>query len=373
VQKARSHLNALVHRRVVCARSAVDPPPRRRSHLDGPLALVNCKRGAFIAFCVAAFTQGGCAGSFLLDAAGPGARSIAELTWVLLLVMTLIAVIVLGLLGYAALHRRKHEPDTRPRSDRPAIRWVLFGGLIAPAVILVALFVFIMRSLGVLARTGETTLTIEVTGRQWWWQVDYPFSNPSLNVRTANEIHIPVGQRVQLVLKSVDVVHSLWVPELQGKVDLVPGRENRMWLEADRPGAYRGQCAEFCGLQHTRMALFVVAHSEAEFDLWLARQRAPSATPEDSLQALGQQVFLRNPCAICHTIRGTQASGTLAPDLTHLAARRSLAAGTLPNTRGHLGGWISDPQRVKPGTQMPVVPVPAAELTALIAYLESLR
>jgi cytochrome c oxidase subunit 2 len=319
----------------------------------------------------AVLVLGGCDMPAVLDPHGPGAASIATLTWIMTIVLSAVGIITLAILAYALLHRRRNDAVTR--DDAAAVRWIVIGGIIAPAVILVGLFVVIMTTLGALARTDPDALTIEVTGRQWWWRIDYRSADPSLHVITANEIHIPVGQRVELILASDDVIHSFWVPQLQGKTDLIPGRRNRMWVQADTAGVYSGWCAEFCGLQHAHMRLLVVAEPAAGFEAWLARQRRPAEPPADPIAARGERAFLTAGCAVCHTIRGTDARGTAGPDLTHLGSRRTLAAGTLPNTPGHLGGWIADPQRIKPGNLMPGVALPAADLPALITYLESLR
>jgi cytochrome c oxidase subunit 2 len=192
-------------------------------------------------------------------------------------------------------------------------------------------------------------------------------------VITANEIHIPVGQPVEFQLKSRDVIHSFWVPTLHGKRDLIPRHVTTMTLQADRPGVYRGQCAEFCGYQHAHMAILVVAEPLEQFAAWLEHQRRPAAEPSDARQQRGQEVFLSAPCVMCHTIRGTLAGGRVAPDLTHIAGRHTLAAGTLPNTPGHLAGWIIDPQHIKPGNRMPAHSLNADDLQALLAYLGSLK
>jgi cytochrome c oxidase subunit II len=192
-------------------------------------------------------------------------------------------------------------------------------------------------------------------------------------VTTANEILVPVGERVKLTMTSGDVIHSFWVPNLAGKKDIVPGYRTETWILADRPGVYRGQCAEFCGHQHAKMALTVVAVPRDAFNQWVAGQLQPAAAPTDSLALAGQQVFVKGPCALCHNITGTSASGVVAPDLTHLASRRMIAAGTLPNRRGQLAGWIVDPQGIKPGVRMPSNQLDPNELRALLAYLEGLR
>jgi cytochrome c oxidase subunit 2 len=192
-------------------------------------------------------------------------------------------------------------------------------------------------------------------------------------VTTANEIHIPVGRPVRFEVVAGDVIHSFWIPELAGKTDLIPGQRNVMWLEADHPGVYRGQCAEYCGMQHSKMAMSVVADPPAAFGAWLARQRLPAASPSDPDMVAGEAVFTTSACALCHTIRGTPARGRVGPDLTHLASRRMIAAGTLPNTRGYLAGWIANPQALKPGNVMPAVPLRPTELQVLITYLQSLN
>jgi cytochrome c oxidase subunit 2 len=217
-------------------------------------------------------------------------------------------------------------------------------------------------------------VSINVTGHQWWWEVEYQDLNaPTLRFRTANEIHIPVGRPVVLNVTSRDVIHSFWVPNLQGKRDLISGYTTSIWLQADRPGVYRGQCAEFCGYQHANMAVYVTAEEDAPFKGWLAAQREPSLEPSTDTARSGRDVFMRGSCPTCHTIRGTAAGGTVGPELTHLASRRTLAAGTLPNTAGHLGGWISDPQSVKPGVKMPPNKLSGDDFQALLAYLEGLK
>jgi len=208
-----------------------------------------------------------------------------------------------------------------------------------------------------------------VIGRQWFWEVRYP----GTKAVTANELHIPVGTRVNLVGKTGDVIHSFWVPELNRKVDLVPGSTTRILLEADQPGVYRGQCAEYCGLQHAHMGMLVFVQPKAQFRKWLRQQASPAAPPHTSLERRGEQAFLSGPCASCHAIRGTPARGFVGPDLTHLASRTTLAGLTIPNTRGYLARWIADSQHFKPGNQMPDFHLAGSRLDALVAYLESLK
>ena len=216
-------------------------------------------------------------------------------------------------------------------------------------------------------------LTVRLRGYQWWWEFAYLDGHPDQIITTANELHIPVGRRVRILLDAPDVIHSFWVPSLAGKKDLIPGRDNEITIVADRPGTYRGQCAEYCGLQHAHMAFLVVADPPDAFAAWQEDQRKLAADPLGEDAAAGLRLFLQKPCAACHTIRGTPASGTLGPDLTHVASRQFIAAGELPTTRGSLAAWIADPQTIKPGNNMPMIPLSGVELLDVSAYLASLR
>jgi cytochrome c oxidase subunit 2 len=220
---------------------------------------------------------------------------------------------------------------------------------------------------------ASSTVTILITGHQWWWEIHYEDAVPSRRVVTANELHIPTNRPVVLKVTSRDVIHSFWVPNLQGKRDLIPGYTTALWLQANRSGVFRGQCAEFCGMQHAHMSFDVVAESDRDFEEWLDAMRQSGREPQDSTVRRGRDVFMRGRCAGCHAIRGTDAAGQIAPDLTHIATRRTLGAGALPNTSENLAVWIQDPQRVKPGNQMPPNPLTADDLQALVAYLETLR
>jgi cytochrome c oxidase subunit 2 len=223
------------------------------------------------------------------------------------------------------------------------------------------------------AQPGAHPLTIEVTGHQWWWEVQYADTSAHGRFTTANEIHVPIGRPVLFLLSASDVIHSIWVPNLGGKKDLIPGYTQSVWFQADTPGVYRGQCAEFCGLQHAKMAMFVIADPPAQYDRWASQQRETASTPTDSVQRRGREVFMTTTCAMCHAIEGTEAGSHNGPDLTHLASRRTIAAGTLPNTRGHLAGWIVDPQGIKPGVRMPPNTLTPNDLDALLTYLQSLK
>ncbi|HSM54537.1 MAG TPA: cytochrome c oxidase subunit II [Candidatus Sulfomarinibacteraceae bacterium] len=306
-----------------------------------------------------------------LDARGPAADSIAFLWWVLLGLGTIVFAIVGVVLLYVAFWgRRQSRADGALIDEAGGRRWIWWGGLVLPLLVLPVAYFFNLSSLSALNQLGDTaTVTIDVVGHRWWWEVRYPDED----VVTANEIHIPVGQPVELRLTSADVIHSFWVPQLQGKMDMNPGDINTLTLQADEAGEYRGICAEFCGAQHARMAFIVVASPPEVFEQWLEQQRQPAPQPASDDAFRGQQVFLGSACVYCHTVRGTNASGEVGPDLTHLMSRRTLAAGTLENNRGNLAGWILDPQHIKPGNLMPPTALPAEDFQPLLEYLDTLE
>jgi cytochrome c oxidase subunit 2 len=315
----------------------------------------------------------------ILHPAGPMAERILGLWDLMYWVCAAVFVLVILALLAAVLRRRPgiEDEEDLPGPPPPATHRRLVR-VIGAATVLTVVLLFVLLTASV--ATGRATaslsgdpLSLKVTGKQWWWQVEYVDPVPSRSITTANEIHIPVGRPVRIRLESTDVIHSFWVPSLHGKRDLVPGYTNVIWIEADRPGVYRGQCAEFCGFQHAHMALLVIAEPPERFAAWAEAQRQPSAAPFTPQQARGRYLVEHLPCANCHTVRGTQASGRLGPDLTHLASRRTLAAGTMPNNRGHLGGWVLDPQSIKPGNLMPPTAMSSENLQALLAYLEILR
>jgi cytochrome c oxidase subunit II len=287
-------------------------------------------------------------------------------------VVFLLVVMALLWAGFRQRERAEPLPDNpgRERSMRTAV-------LVATGATIAILFVFLIYDVSV-GRTittnpGNDALQIRVTGHQWWWEVQYRDSLPKNWVTTANEIHIPIGRPVAFELRSTDVIHSFWPPNLSPKRDQIPGDENSLWFQADNPGIYRGMCAEFCGHQHAKMAFLIVAEPPDEFAGWLVRQRDTAATPTDALAQRGKGVFLASSCVMCHTISGTSAGSRIGPDLTHLASRRTIGAGTLPNTRGNLAGWILDPQAIKPGVKMPPNQLSGPDLLALVAYLETLK
>jgi len=296
----------------------------------------------------------------------------AWLGWILLVIAAAVVLVVSALVLAGALRGGRSETG-RIEREGEGLRWIVIGGVVVPSLVLVVVLVLTVTTQAAIATPVGADLTVRVTGRQWWWEVRYLDRSPSLIATTANEIHIPVGRPVRLEVVSGDVIHSFWIPELAGKTDLIPGQENVMWIEADRPGVYHGQCAEYCGLQHAKMAMEVVAEPPEAFSRWLERQRAPAAAPAGADAVAGARVFATTACALCHTVHGTMAGGRLGPDLTHLAGRRTIAAGTVPNTRGSLLGWIENPQAFKPGTLMPAVPLDARQLHDLTAYLQSLQ
>ena len=309
-----------------------------------------------------------------LDPAGPQATAIKAWLWDPMYAAAIVTfVLVVAALLWAAFRRRSSaEPSTDLRHERGLTRAV---GAATAVTTLVVFAVLILDGVVGHASTGAPAdaLRVTVTGYQWWWEVVYPGHSADEVATTANEIHIPVGRPVVIELRSSDVIHSLWVPSLGPKRDLIPGRTNSLRLQADRPGVYRGQCAEFCGAQHAKMAFVVVAEPPARFAEWLSNQRASPEPPADSVSQRGQQVFLNGSCPLCHAVAGTPAGGRIGPDLSHFASRGTIAAGTRPNTLGYLAGWIVDPQSMKPGTRMPPNALSPADLHALTTCLESLR
>ena len=310
----------------------------------------------------------------VLDPAGPQAGRIEDLWWIFFWVCTVVFVLVLATLLAAVVRARRAQTVQGGHEQERRLTRTVGGATIVSTIILIGLLVLSIATGRVVGSSAPPdALTIEVVGHQWWWEVIYEHPIPSQRFTTANEIHIPVGRPIRIKTRSTDVIHSFWVPNLHGKRDLIPGKPSETWLQADRSGVFRGQCAEFCGAQHANMALVVVAEPPAAFETWRAAQLQPSPPPVQPLERRGQEVFLALPCPTCHTIAGTPAGGRVGPELSHLASRRTLAAGTLPNTRGHLAGWILDPQTPKPGNKMPAVALRSNDMEALLAYLESLR
>lgn len=352
---------------------------------------------------IAAVAVVGCSGApSPLDPRTAAAARIAELGWVMIGIATVVCLVVFGalLVGLRGTPRgggwsQQNETDRR-RTDGSASRVVVIAGMVIPAAILLFTFgytVYTLREVAGVAGAGGATsfanpgdhtnhpalgalqasgsggpsLAVEVVGHQWWWEVRYPDDR----VVTANEVHIPTGTLVRLSVTSLDVIHSFWVPQLTGKVDLIPGKVNRLLFRADQPGEYRGLCGEFCGLQHAHMHLRLVVEPLDELARWLDREAQDAAPPATPTAVEGQRVFVAR-CGDCHTVRGVT-SGMRGPDLTHLASRRTLGAGIHENTRANLAGWTTNAQAMKPGNQMPSIPMPEPELIALLAYLEGLE
>lgn len=300
-----------------------------------------------------------------LQAGGRDAEAILELTLVLFVGGGTIFLAVMALAGYAVFARPERFPGAR--------FWVIGGGIVFPIVTLTALQVYefaVARRLS--APAGPDALRIEVTGHMWWWDVRYGDGPDQL--RTANEIVIPAGRPVEFTVKAADVIHAFWVPGLGGKIDMIPGHANRLVLVGEKPGVYRGQCAEYCGAQHALMAFDVIVEPPDRFEAWLANQRRPAAESADPALAAGRDAFLSLGCGACHTVRGTEAAGVTGPDLTHVGGRRQLAAGTLPNGAEALAGWIAGAQHIKPENRMPSFPIADGDrLRAAAAWLESLK
>jgi cytochrome c oxidase subunit 2 len=312
-----------------------------------------------------------------LTPAGPQAAQVFQLGslffWMCLAVLAAITLATLWVLWRAPRgDARTPAPPAMPAEPgrRRAVN-VALGLSIVGLLVLIAASVFTDRALARLPLQGA--LHIELTGHQWWWEARYDDAQPARVFTAANELHIPVGRPVIVTLQGTDVIHSLWLPNLVGKKDLIPGRTATVTLQADRAGTYRGQCAEFCGLQHAWMALEVVAQDPVAFDAWAEAQRQPAAEPTEALRVRGKEVFMGSTCAMCHAIEGTDAAGRQAPSLTHVGSQRTLAAGRLANTPERMAAWITDPQAHKPGVNMPAHHFAREDLQALVAYLQGLK
>lgn len=303
------------------------------------------------------------------------AQHITTLGWVMTVGSLVIFLIVVALSLYALFARA----DRRAKIGGRGV--VIVGGVVFPVVALFALLLYALVVADTIVDTDEPALLhIEVVGEQFWWRVHYLDATGQTDAVTANEIHIPVGRPVEIHVNAADVIHSFWVPSLSGKIDMIPGRTNKLRLKVDRPGLWRGQCAEYCGAQHAKMAFHVVAQAPDAFAAWLAHQRRPAREPDDPVLRKGKTLFLsddcgqKDCCVDCHTVRGTAADEKHGPDLTHVGSRRWIAAGTLPNNVGTLGGWIASSEHLKPGSHMPsFTRYTGEELRALAAYLESLK
>jgi cytochrome c oxidase subunit II len=322
---------------------------------------------------LAPLAAAGCGGTqSVFNPAGPAARSIATLGWSLLGLCAVIYGLVLAATVWALIRQRRDSDDTPDTEARLTRNVTVAVGVTVLTLVGIAISSWATER-RLLSPSGAGAVTIDAIGHQWWWEFRYHDVSPSEIVDSPNELHLPIGVPIVIKTMSPDVIHSFWVPNLQGKRDLVPGQITHLWLQADREGVYRGQCAEFCGHQHAKMAFVVVAEPMTKFRQWLAQQRRPANPPQTAEEQRGQQVFLGSTCSMCHTVLGTPAGSHLGPDLTHVGSRMMLAAGALPNTPGHLALWVSNSQSVKPGNRMPPHMVPRSDLPAIVAYLRSLR
>ncbi|HXC49706.1 MAG TPA: cytochrome c oxidase subunit II [Candidatus Limnocylindrales bacterium] len=319
------------------------------------------------------------AASSVLEPAGAGARLASKLWWWIGGTLSVLYVLIGALLVFVIVRRATRvadgfsiPPPDEPRERRLA-KIVAVNAVLTTLLLVVFLAVSLSVGHAVVALSSNVDVRMKVTGHQWWWEIEYEDPVASNTFVTANEFHVPVGKTVDLHLVSADVIHSFWIPNLTGKRDLIPGRNNHVVIRAERAGEYVGQCAEFCGLQHAHMRIVVVAESDEDFARWLVHEREPAPEPTGEKEIHGRQVFTSGPCVMCHTVRGTMAASRAGPELTHLASRRTLGAGTIPNTRAHLFAWITDSQSVKPGNRMPQVPMQGADLDDLAAWLETLR
>lgn len=330
-------------------------------------------RGAVgVLFAFTVLVLAGCGGKQnTLAPASPQEHRISVLFWIMMVGAWIGFAVIAGLLTLGWV-RRKHDGLPWGGGERAAT-WVVIGvGVAIPIVVLSALFVysnvFVLDSTAA-PKPGTTQRTVQVTGHQWFWEINYV----GTEAVTANELHIPVGGRIQIEGRTTDVIHSFWVPELNRKIDLIPGRINRVLLQASRSGVYRGQCAEFCGLQHAHMAMSVYADPPARFRAWLANESRPGREPKTAQESRGREIFLSHTCSGCHTVRGTSAHSRIGPDLTHVGGRATLGALTIPNTPAYMRNWIHDPQHFKDGAKMPALHLTDDEVDSVVAYLESLK
>ncbi len=313
--------------------------------------------------------------SSIFDPVSAPAEAIRDLSWLVLAICAAIFIVVAGLLCYTIIHfRRRPGDDGREPPQVYGSNQIELAWTVVPLLIIFVLFLATTRTIIAVqnAEPPPNALIVTVIGRQWWWEFRYP----SLGITTANELHVPVSDPVNrrptfLRLESDDVIHSFWVPRLAGKTDVIPNRENQMWIEPTEPGTYLGQCAEFCGTQHAYMLLRVVVHPRGEFERWVAEhQRPPMVDPR---VRAGRDLFFSTACINCHRIGGTVATGTFGPDLTHLMSRETIGAGVAANTPENLRAWITDPDHLKPGVRMPAMKLTEEEVGKVVAYLLTLK
>jgi cytochrome c oxidase subunit II len=349
------------------------PPPSKHAH---PSRLTKILTGG-IAMVTAAALAGCASASSVFTPASINASQISSLTLAVYLIAAGVFIIVESFLVYAAIHFRQKPNQTLPKQIE-GNRTLEIAWTAAPAIVLAVVFFISLKTLGFVSAqpanasqsgsSADPPLQIKVIAHQWWWEFDYP----DLGIITANEFHVPVNQVVNLDIESVDVVHSYWAPQLGGKIDAIPGHTNHTWFEATQTGEFHGQCAEFCGLQHADMRFTAMVESADQFQAWVNDQQAAIPTAS-GLAAQGEQLFTTGSCIGCHTIDGTNAKGTLGPNLTHFASRGTFAGGVLTNTPDNLSRWLADPQVIKPGNDMPNLKLTPDQINALVTFLESLK
>lgn len=320
------------------------------------------------------------------DAHGPAAVRISHLSWLMTILFLVITAIMWALFAYAFYRRRGTLAEHEPIEASGGEAWIAIGGLAIPLIILTVLFVLglgLLRDFpihgmhgasmqGPMARSMKPDILI--VGHQWWWEIHYLSDDPSKQVITANELHLPAGKPINIRLETRDVMHSFWVPALHGKVDLIPGMPNYIRIVASQPGEYEGQCAEYCGEEHALMRLLAVVQTPGEYEAWLNAQRKPAAEPTTDQAKAGEKLFMTGPCSNCHEVRGTTAGGRVAPDLTHIGSRQMIAANVYRNNDGYLEAWITHAQSLKPGCLMPnITEYSGPQLQDLIAYLRQLQ
>lgn len=311
-----------------------------------------------------------------MNPGGPAGQNLATIGWVTYILFGLTAFIMWALLLWTAVRRRGTLAEHEPWNIGGGQNWIFIGGFAIPFVVLCGMFVFAMERMSEFPIHPSTNVTpeIRVIGHQWWWEVQYLEGGPSEQFTTANEIHIPVGRPVDIILETADVIHSFWVPALHGKVEMIPGQPNFIRIEASHAGSFVGECGEFCGQQHAHMRLLVVAQELADYQSWRLQQLQPAVVPTSEEALHGRDVFNDAACALCHTIRGTVAQGKVAPDLTHIASRQYIAANSYVNNEANLAGWVTHAQTFKPGAEMPnLTAFTGPDLRALVHYLQQLK
>ncbi len=310
----------------------------------------------------------------MLDPVTPQAAEVTRLWWIFAGTTAVVYVVVMGVVLAAIVRARSRLVEAPDRTRDVTSGLYVKGAVTATVLVLVALLMadlFVVRGLAV--PSDPNTVNIKITGHQWWWQAEYQDPDASKVVTTANEIHLPLGKPVRFLLQSADVIHSFWLPNLQGKKDAIPGHPGSFWVRPERTGTYRGQCAEFCGNQHAHMGLVAMVESPADFAKWRDAQLQEAREPSTELERRGREIFLTRTCVMCHTIAGTTAASHVGPPLTHFASRQTFAAGSFPLTAENLAAWIRDPQAMKPGVRMPATPLTGDEISCLVAYLGSLK